>query len=48
MADVKSDAFSYNARKPRAYGCIAAAAFIAMTLAGSGCSMIDQFNPFGS
>ena len=48
MADVKSDALSYNARKPRARGGTAVAAFIALALAGSGCSMIDQFNPFGS
>ncbi len=48
MADVKSDALSYNAWRRRARGGTAAAAFIALALAGSGCSMIDQFNPFGN
>jgi outer membrane protein assembly factor BamD len=47
MADVKSDALSFNARKRVARRCIATGAFLAIALTGSGCSMIDQFNPFG-
>src|SRR6201999_3640540 len=48
MADVKSDALSYNAWRRRTRRDTAAAALIALALAGSGCSMIDQFNPFGA
>ncbi len=48
MTDVESDALSFNARKPLARRAIAAAAFIAIAFAGSGCSMIDQYNPFGA
>ncbi len=47
MADVDSDALSFNARKRLTRRGIAAVAFIAIALSGSGCSMIDQFNPFG-
>jgi outer membrane protein assembly factor BamD len=47
MADVDSDAISSNGRKLLARRCIAWAAFVVVALAGSGCSMFDQFNPFG-
>src|SRR5277367_1666057 len=47
MADVASGAFLSNGRKRPARRSIAAAAFIAIALAASGCSMFDQFNPFG-
>src|ERR1700734_2250798 len=46
MADVASGALSLNGRK-RSRRSLAGAALVAMALAGSGCSMIDQFNPFG-
>jgi outer membrane protein assembly factor BamD len=48
MADVESDALSFNARKRLARRAAAAVAFIAIAFAGSGCSMLDQYNPFGS
>ena len=46
MADVESGALSWNGRK-RPSRCLAGVAFVAIALSGSGCSMIDQFNPFG-
>ena len=48
MTDVEFDALSFNAWKPLARRAIATAAFIAIAFAGSGCSMIDQYNPFGA
>jgi outer membrane protein assembly factor BamD len=48
MADVESDAFSFNAQKRPARRSIGAAALIAIALSGSGCSMLDQYNPFGA
>src|ERR1700756_959556 len=48
MADVESGALSSNGLKRAARGAFAGAALIALALAGSGCSMIDQFNPFGA
>ena len=47
MADVAFDASSSNGQKRRERRSIAGAAFIAIALAASGCSMFDQFNPFG-
>src|ERR1700756_5529130 len=47
MADVESGALSSNGLKRAARGAFAGAAFVAIALSGSGCSMIDQFNPFG-
>ncbi len=47
MADVESGALLSNDRKRLARGSLAGAALIAVALSGSGCSMIDQFNPFG-
>jgi outer membrane protein assembly factor BamD len=47
MADVESGAFLSNGRKRLARGPFAGAAFIAFALSGSGCSLFDQFNPFG-
>ncbi len=47
MADVESGALSSNGWKRLARRSLAGAAFIAIALTGSGCSMIDQFNPFG-
>jgi outer membrane protein assembly factor BamD len=47
MADVESGALSSNGWKRLARRSLAGAAFIAIALAGSGCSMLDQFNPFG-
>src|ERR1700722_1772122 len=47
MADVESGPLLSKDRKRLARGSLAGAAFIAIALAGSGCSMIDQFNPFG-
>jgi outer membrane protein assembly factor BamD len=47
MADVESGALSSNGWKRLARSSLAGAAFIAIALAGSGCSMLDQFNPFG-
>ena len=47
MADVEFDASSSNGQKRLARRSVAGAAFIAIALSGSGCSMFDQFNPFG-
>jgi outer membrane protein assembly factor BamD len=47
MADVKSGAFFSNGRKRPARRSLAGAALIAIAISGSGCSMFDQFNPFG-
>jgi len=47
MADVESGAFLSNGWERLARRSLAGAAFIAIALGGSGCSMIDQFNPFG-
>src|SRR5579872_7148353 len=47
MRDVGSDAFSFNGRAP-ARRSVAGLALFAIALSGSGCSMIDQFNPFGA
>src|SRR5690348_15612580 len=46
MADVELDAPSFNGRTARTRRSVAAVAFLAFSL--SGCSMIDQFNPFGT
>ncbi|HEY5203463.1 MAG TPA: outer membrane protein assembly factor BamD [Roseiarcus sp.] len=48
MADVESGAPLSNDWKRLARRSCVAAAFIAIALSGSGCSMIDQFNPFGA
>jgi len=48
MADVEFDALSSNGTKRPARRCLAGAALVAIALSGSACSMIDQFNPFGS
>jgi outer membrane protein assembly factor BamD len=48
MADVESGAFLSNGWERLARRSLAGAAFIAIALGGSGCSMIDQFNPFGA
>src|SRR6516165_1340129 len=48
MADVEFDALSSNGTKRLARRCLAGAALVAIALSGSACSMIDQFNPFGS
>jgi outer membrane protein assembly factor BamD len=46
MADVEFDASSFNGQKrPRRRSV--AVTFIAIALSASGCSMFDQFNPFG-
>src|SRR4029077_6729928 len=47
MADVESGALLSNGWKPLAHRSLAGAAFIVIALTGSGCSMFDQFNPFG-
>src|ERR1700734_1613926 len=47
MADVEFEASSSNGQKRLARRSVAGAAFIAIALSGSGCSMFDQFNPFG-
>ncbi len=47
MADVEAGAFCSNGRKRAARRSFAAAALIVIALSGSGCSMFDQFNPFG-
>ena len=47
MADVESGALLSNIWKPPAHRSLAGAVFIAIALTGSGCSMFDQFNPFG-
>jgi outer membrane assembly lipoprotein YfiO len=46
MADVESGAFCPNKWK-RLRRSLAGAALLVAALSGSGCSMIDQFNPFG-
>ena len=48
MADVELGPVSSNDRKRVARRCVASAALVAIALAGSSCSMIDQFNPFGA
>jgi outer membrane protein assembly factor BamD len=48
MADVAFDASLSTGQKRLARRSTAGAAFIAIALAASGCSMFDQFNPFGS
>jgi outer membrane protein assembly factor BamD len=48
MADVAFDASSSTGQKRLAHRSTAGAAFIVIALAASGCSMFDQFNPFGS
>ena len=47
MADVESGAFFSDGRKRPARRALAAAGLIAVALSGAGCSMFDQFNPFG-
>ena len=47
MADVESGAFLSNGGKRLARRSLAGAAFITIALTCSGCSMFDQFNPFG-
>ena len=47
MADVESGAPLSNGRKRLARNSLAGAVLIALALSGAGCSMIDQFNPFG-
>src|ERR1700733_5689434 len=47
MADVQSGAVLSNDWRRLARCSLAGATFIAIALAGSGCSMLDQFNPFG-
>src|ERR1700759_4370821 len=48
MADVESSALLSNGRKRLTRGSLASLALIALALSGAGCSMIDQFNPFGA
>src|SRR5580700_10024864 len=48
MADVESGALLSNGWKRLTRRSLAVAAFIAIALSGSGCSMFDQFNPFGN
>ncbi len=48
MADVDFDALSFDAPKALARRSVAGLALLAIALSGSGCSMIDQFNPFGN
>src|ERR1700684_741600 len=47
MADVESGAPVSNDGKHPPRRSFVGAAFIAVALSGSGCSMFDQFNPFG-
>src|SRR5271167_5342 len=47
MADVEPGAFLSNGPKVPTRRYLASAAFIAIALSASGCSMLDQFNPFG-
>jgi len=47
MADVASGALFSNGWKRPARASLAGGALIAVALSGSGCSMIEQFNPFG-
>jgi outer membrane protein assembly factor BamD len=48
MADVESGALFSNGRKRTARRSLAGAGLVAFALSSSGCSMIDQFNPFGN
>jgi outer membrane protein assembly factor BamD len=48
MADVEFGPISLNGWKRAARCYVASAALVAIALACSSCSMIDQFNPFGS
>src|ERR1700733_10767339 len=48
MADVQSGAVLSNDWRRLARCSLAGATFIAIALASSACSMIDQFNPFGA
>src|ERR1700761_599054 len=47
MADVESSALSSNGRKRLTRASLSSAALVSLALSGAGCSMIDQFNPFG-
>src|ERR1700742_1309394 len=47
MADVESGAFFSNGRRPLGRCMLAGAGLAAIALSGAGCSMFDQFNPFG-
>jgi outer membrane protein assembly factor BamD len=47
MADVESGAFFSNGRKRPARRSLVSAGLIAIALSGAGCSIFDQFNPFG-
>ena len=47
MADVEFGAPLSNIWNRLARRSLAGAAFLAIALTGSGCSMFDQFNPFG-
>ena len=47
MADVETGSIPSHRRKRIARRLAAGAALVAMALASSSCSMIDQFNPFG-
>ena len=48
MVDVESGALLSNIWRRLARRSLAGAAFMAIALTGSGCSMFDQFNPFGN
>ena len=48
MNDVEFGLVPHNARDGLARRWAAGAVLIAIAFAGSSCSMIDQFNPFGS
>jgi outer membrane protein assembly factor BamD len=48
MADAELDASSSNGQKRLARPSLSGAALVAIALSCSGCSMFDQFNPFGS
>src|SRR5271154_2973921 len=47
MADVESGALSSNICKRLARHSLTVATLVGMALSGSGCSIFDQFNPFG-
>src|SRR3984957_2122752 len=47
MADVESGAVLSNGWRRLERRSLAGGGFIAIPVAGSGCSMLDQFNPFG-
>jgi len=47
MADVEFGTIPSNAGKRLASRCLAGAALLAIALAASACSMLDQFNPMG-